>query len=162
MVVIPLTYTGPIKRDLVKEAYGQTGLNDAEFEISPEEMVRGLDELNGMMAEWAEDGIDLGYDQPEYGSGRLEGASGIPVSAKSAVVSYLALRLAPGMGATLSVEARAALTQSYTRLQSRYATIPTRIMRSHTPRGAGNRRGNISGLGRFVSEASFVEDDGTE
>lgn len=140
MPIIPQPYGGKTKQHLVEGAYNFCSLNGSEFALTPEELGQGLILLNDMMAEWREDGIDLGYDFPESGNsnGELDGASGVPDYAVTAVKTHLALRIAPGIAKQLTPEAKASLNQSYERLCSRFATIPT--TKSPMSRGAGRKR----------------------
>lgn len=124
MAQLTLGVTGPTKAALVEGGYDYCGLNGFDFDRTPDEMVTGLRHLNAMMAEWLADGIDLGFDFPTYSQGLLEEPSGVPDSAVAAIHGMLAQRLAPGMGATLSPAASAALSRSYFSLRSRYAAAP--------------------------------------
>jgi hypothetical protein len=137
MPQIVLDGAGKLKSDLVEGAYDFCGLNGFEYERTPEEMVTGLRNLNDMLAEWLADGIDLGFDFPIYGSGKLEEASGVPDSAVSVIKAKLAQRLCPPLGASLSDDAKAVLAQAWQRLLSRTATIPTMEVPYTSLRGAG-------------------------
>jgi hypothetical protein len=108
----------------VEGAYELCGLNGFEYDRTPEEMTTGLRFLNDMMAEWLGDGIDLGFDFPIYGNGLLEEPSGVPDSAVSVIKAMLAQRICPGLGGTLSEDAKAALSKSYQGLRSRTAATP--------------------------------------
>lgn len=124
MAQIVLDGTGPTKRSLVEGAYEFCGLNGFEYERTPEELTAGLLALNDMMAEWLADGIDLGFDFPTYANGLLEEPSGIPTSAARVAKQMLAQVLCPGLGATLSDDAKASLAKSYQALRSRTAASP--------------------------------------
>lgn len=124
MPTVPIDNTGASKRALVEGAYEYCGLNGFEYAKTPEEMVAGLRHLNAMLAEWFDDGIDLGYDQPTYGNGLLEELSGVPASATAVISQMLAQRLCPGLGGTLSDDAKAALGLSFQRLMARTAATP--------------------------------------
>lgn len=124
MPQIILDGTGPTKASLVEGAYSICGLNGFEYERTPEEMIAGLIALNDLAAEWLADGIDLGFDFPTYANGLLEEPSGIPTSAARVVKHMLAQALCPGLGATLSDDAKAALSKSYQALRSRTAATP--------------------------------------
>jgi hypothetical protein len=123
MPAIPLD-VGVTKSSLVEGSYEYCGLNGFEYERTPEEMTTGLRHLNAMMAEWLADGIDLSFDFPSYGPGLLETASGVPDSANAVIHAMLAQRLCPALGATLSDDAKAALSLSYHGLRARTAATP--------------------------------------
>lgn len=137
-------YGGPLKRDIVQLAFEECGQAGYEFELTPEEYGSALRRLNAMMYEWADRkgyGIDLGYNFPNPGTnGNGEDESGIPNGTIAVVSSYLARRIAPGIGKTMGVEATAALAASFSLLRSGYATIPVMQLARQTPRGAGNKR----------------------
>lgn len=140
MVQIPLDVTGPTKQSLVEGAYEYCGLNGFEYERTPEEMVTGVRHLSAMMAEWLGNGIDLTYDFPTYGAGRLDEPSGVPTSAAAVIHQMLAQRLCPALGATLSEDAKAALALGYQGLRSRTAaTPPTMSTRAHRLPSSGAR-----------------------
>jgi hypothetical protein len=124
MPTIVLDGSGVPKSSLVEGAYEYCGLNGFEYERTPEEMTTGLRHLNALMAEWLGDGIDLGYDFPTYGPGLLETPSGVPDSACAVIHGFLAQRLCPTLGGSLSADAKAALALSYHNLRSRTATAP--------------------------------------
>lgn len=124
MPQITLDGTGVTKASLVEGAYDYCALNGFEFDRSPEEMTSGLRKLNAMLAAWATKGIDLGFDIPTYGDGLLEEPSGVPNDAIEVIHAMLAQRLAPGLGASLSDDARAVLSMAYHDLQANYALTP--------------------------------------
>jgi hypothetical protein len=131
MPQIVLDGTGATKSSLIEGAYEYCGLNGFEFERTPEEMTTGLRHLNALMAEWLDDGIDLGFDFPTYANGLLEEPSGVPRSAEGVIHQMLAQRLAPTLGATLSEDAKAALAKSYQALRSRTAAAPPSLITAH-------------------------------
>ncbi len=137
-VTINLPGSGPPKRDIIDMAYEECGR--AIYDTTPEEIATALRRLDAMMAEWkGHRGIDLGYIQPDYGVGTPTDPSGIPFETLETVALYLALRIAPTMGKTLSAETKAAMARSLMTLQSVYAVIPSAIMPNGTPAGSGNR-----------------------
>jgi hypothetical protein len=141
-IIIDIAEQGPPKRQIVELAFSEAGAAGYEFGRTPEEVTDALTRLNAMMAEWkAMRGIDLGYEQPTYGVGNPDTLSGIPHETLNIVASYLALRICPMMGATLSAEAKGNLNRSLVLLESHYATVPTMPLQRNTMRGIGNREG---------------------
>lgn len=138
-IVATIPAKGRPKRDIIELAFDDCGMAGYEFDRTPEEQSMALRKLNAMMMEhpW----VHLGYDQPSYGVGQAEGGSGIPDFAINAVAQYLALRIAPGMGVTLSPEYKATMARSLLNLQSELAVIPTICLPGNTVRGAGHRLG---------------------
>ena len=128
---------GRPKRDIIELAFDDCGLAGYEFDRTPEEQSMALRKLNALMLEWPWN--KLGYAQPAYGAGQVEGASGLPDAAINAVAQYLALRIAPGIGNTLSAESRASMAHSRAVLFGEIATIPDMSLPGNTARGQGNR-----------------------
>lgn len=138
LVTLP---SGPLKRDLIQQAYEECGQAAYEYDLSPEEYASALRRLNNMLAEWlAGQCIDLGYLFPDPDSdGNADDASGIPPGAAQIVSLKLAERIAPLLGKTLSAETKAATARSWSLLVASYACIPERNFGRNTIRGAGNR-----------------------
>ena len=146
MTTIPI-YGGPLKRDIIKSAYGATGQSVTDFELTAEEYTQGLRLMNMVLARWAGQwGVDLGYNFPPPGSlGSADEESGIPFAAEDVVVQTLARQIAPNIGKTLSQEANRNYAEAMIALRSTYATLPPMQMRPDTPRGAGSRNGCLFG-----------------
>lgn len=127
-------YGGVLKREIIKRAYGICGQSTAEFELEPEEYVKGLQALNDQMGVI---GPATGYNFPAYGDGNPEDESGIDPADMLGVSSYVASLLGPGIGKTpvLTKEHQRAMSIYLTKFQ----TLPTMTMRATTPRGSGNR-----------------------
>jgi hypothetical protein len=128
---------GRPKRDIIELAFDDCGLAGYEFDRTPEEQSMALRKLNALMLEhpWNQ----LGYTQPAYGVGLAEEPSGLPDDTINAVAQYLALRIAPGIGNTLSPEQRSTMARSLMQLQSQYAVIPSMDLTGSTVRGTGTR-----------------------
>jgi len=157
MSILPL-YGNPPKREIIQMAREECATAGYEFEETPEEEASALRRLQAMMAEWLEnEGIDLGfYFSPNgYGSG-TEG-SGIPAGAVNTVATFLAFRLAPNMGKSLSPETKASLNRSMNTLMAKYKAIPQMEMGRNTIRGAGNRRYVNLGTPFFAVDVSDDE-----
>lgn len=136
-VVLNTNDGGPAKRDIIEMAFEDCGSAGYEFGRTPEEVASALRKLNVLMAEWSEAGININYNQPDYGAGDPEEGSGIPLSAMGAVAGFLALRIAPQMGVALPPEQRTALGMSYNRLLSSTYQMGAMPFRRNEPRGAG-------------------------
>jgi hypothetical protein len=103
-ITLTLSADGPPKRQLIELALGEIGSAGYEFGRTPEEVADALLRLNALMREWPYN--QLGYQQPDYGLGDPNDASGIPFEAMNGVAAALALRIAPVMGATPSPNPR--------------------------------------------------------
>lgn len=148
-ITIDISDEGLKKRTIIERAFGRLGIAGYEFGRTPEEINTGLELLNGLMAEWPFDRI-TSYEQPAYGTGSADEASGILMKDAPAVIAKLALLLAPEFGVTLSPEARQTMATSIRSLQSRYATVPS-MPRRNEPRGAGATSYGY-GLSTFLNE----------
>jgi len=149
-IVLDLSQDGPPKRHIIELAFSECAMAGYEFGRTPEEVNDALLRLNGMMAEWkALRGIDLGYDQPDQGVGTADELSGIPLEAMNVIASFLALRIAPMMGAALSSEAKGNLVRSLVLLEAHYFDPTPMPHDAYTPAGAGNH--NML-LGPFMAD----------
>src|SRR5436190_8867525 len=138
-ITITIAEDGPAKRHIIEMAFSEIGAAGYEFGRTPEEVTDALQRLNAMMAEWLTmRGIDLGYIQPPYGVGEADTLSGIPHDAMNTVASYLALRICPIMGATMSGESKGSLARSLYLLEAHYSAVPSMPFAANTPRGAGS------------------------
>jgi hypothetical protein len=130
------------KRLIVGEAYGELALQGYEFDISPEEQQGAARKLELMVAQWSEDGINLGYlfaaDAEDID---LDPDSGIQLVNVDTVVVNLALRIAAGHGKQVTVETKRRAREGYSRLLSTAATqaVTEQQMPNTLPRGAGNK-----------------------
>lgn len=128
------------KRQLVVQAFEQIGLASYVFDLPAEQLASSLRQLDAMLAVWNARGLRLGYPLPSTAGGStLDESSNIPDSAIEAVVSNLALRLAPGVGKTVSPELKIVAKQGYDVLLARAAIPPEIQMPVGTPAGAGNK-----------------------
>lgn len=151
-VVLTLGTAGPPKRQVIELAFGDIGSAGYEFGRTPEEINDALLRLNALMREHPFSALD--YAQPEYGVGSADDLSGIPDQFLNVVALKLALRIAPMMGAALSIEAKASMAQGMALLHAYAATIPSMPHSSNTPIGAGTR-----GRGTFVRVDEVIEVD---
>lgn len=134
---LPSTST---KQTIINMAYEQASLSGYEFDHTPEEVISALRQLDAMMAQWASESIDLSYNfPPVFGEGDPADTSGIPDFAIMPAAISLALLIAPGIGKTMSSEARTTLIKGMTAIRAATATIPTRLLQRGTPRGQGQK-----------------------
>ena len=130
-----MSYT---KHQFVQGAFEELGLADYVFDLSSDEMRSGLRRLDAMMAEWNGSGIRLGYplvSSPE--NSVLTAETGVPDSANEAIITNLAIRLAPQFGKTVSPYTMVAASKAYKTLVSLSAQ-PIEMKTPNTlPKGAG-------------------------
>jgi hypothetical protein len=139
MSIVVSLPAGRPKRDIIEIAFDDCGLAGYEFDRTPEEQTIALRKLNALMLEWPWN--KLGYVQPVYGVGQAEEPSGLDDKYVHAVAQYLALRIAPGIGASLQPEQRASMARSLATLQAEVATVPEVEVPVGYPRGHWRWRG---------------------
>jgi hypothetical protein len=127
------------KRQIVTAAYEECSLAGYEFDITPEEQIAALRQLDALMRMW-QPTLPLGYNFPAaIGAGDLDDPSGIPDYAFDVSAQYLALRIMPKMGKSISAESRYALAAALVSLRTQASFIPNATLPRTTIRGAGNR-----------------------
>ena len=135
------------KREVVQNAFEEVGLASYAFDLQPEQMQAGLRRLDNMMATWNSRGLRIGYpleDNPSLSS--LDQDAGVTDEAIEAIVSNLALRLAPLLGKTVSPDTKATARSAYMALLSRRSTIPERLIDVNAvPAGAGTKYWRVNG-----------------
>ncbi len=132
---------GWTKQELIQQAFAEIGLGHT-FNVGPEQLQGAAARLDAMMGVWSSKGVRLGYVMSSSLEGTdLDVQSGIPDVAYEAVVTNLAVRLAPGKGKTLSQETRTIAHDSYKALLARAAFPPEQQLPNTLPRGAGNKPG---------------------
>lgn len=108
--------------DLITRSLRLIGvLNEVET-ASAEQGASALEVLNDLMADWAQEGIDLQY----FEQNDLTAETPIPDHARAAVRYFLAFALAPEYGRQVSQEMNAAGDKFYSRLV-RDAVIQNRV-----------------------------------
>jgi len=131
-----MSYT---KRQLVDAAMGEIGLASYAFDLMPEQRENALRRLDSMMAEWNGRGLRLGYPVPDNPSDSdIDTDSNIPDAAWEAVITNLALRLAPSYGKQVNSETKIAARHSLNTILAR-AAIPSEMKLPSMPSGAGNK-----------------------
>lgn len=153
---------GYTKRQFVEGAFEEIGLASYVFDLSPEQLESAVRRMDAMMAEWNGKGIRLGYPIP--GSPQdtdLDDPSNVPDSAWEAITANLALRLAPTMGKTPSVETKITAKNAYNTVLNRACFPPEMQFPGTLPSGAGNKP-KINEGSVFMPEPETTIDAGTD
>jgi hypothetical protein len=131
---------GYTKRQFVTAAFEEIGLADYVFDLSPEQLESALRRLDAMMAEWNAKGLRLAYPLPSSPQDSdLDNETFVPDSAWEAVITNLAVRIAPGYGKTVSPDTKMVAKDALNTLMQR-ATFPLeQQLPSTMPSGAGNK-----------------------
>ncbi len=131
---------GYSKRQFLTAAFTEIGLASYVFDLQPEDLESAIRRLDSMIADWNGKGIRLGYPLP--GSPQdsdLDAESQVPDSANEAIITNLAMRLAPSYGKQVSALTLVTAKNAYNTLLSR-ATLPyEQQMPGTMPSGAGNK-----------------------
>jgi hypothetical protein len=131
---------GYSKRQFVYAALEEIGLASYVFDLQPEQLQSALRRLDAMMGDWNGLGIRLGYPLP--GSPQdsdLDEPSLVPDNANEAIITNLAIRLAPSYGKTVSPDTKVVGKNAYNVLLSRAALPFEQQLPSTMPAGAGNK-----------------------
>jgi hypothetical protein len=132
-----MSYT---KRQFVEEAFAELGMASYTFDLSPQQLDACLRRLDTMMATWNARGIRLGYPLPSSPQDSdLDTDTQVPDSANEAIITSLAIRLAPQYGKTVSLDTRTTAKQAYDTLLSRAAFPIEQQFPRTLPMGAGQK-----------------------
>lgn len=131
---------GYTKRQFVSSAFEEIGLAEYVFDLQPEQLEGALRRLDSMMAEWNAMGIRLAYSMPSSPQDSdLDSETNVPDSAWEAIITNLAIRIAPGYGKTVSPDTKVSAKGAFNVLLQR-ATFPLeQQLPSTMPTGQGNK-----------------------
>jgi len=131
-----MSYT---KRQLVEAAMAEIGLASYAFDLLPEQRELALRRLDSMMAEWNSRGLRLGYPVPDDpASSDIDTDSNLPDAAWEAVITNLALRMAPSYGKQVNIETKVTARHALNTILAR-ASMPSEMKLPAMPAGAGNK-----------------------
>jgi len=117
----------------------EIGLASYAFDLMPEQREAALRRLDSMMAEWNGRGLRLGYPVPDNpADSDIDDSSNIPDAAWEAIITNLALRIAPSYGKQVNPETKVTARHSLNTIFAR-ASLPTEMKLISMPSGAGNK-----------------------
>ena len=131
---------GYSKRQFCVAAFEEIGLASYVFDLQPQDLESALRRLDAMMADWNGKGIRLAYPLP--GSPQdsdINAESEVPDSANGAIITNLAMRLAPSYGKQVMPMTMATAKNAYNTLLSRATLPPQQQLPGSMPSGAGNK-----------------------
>lgn len=131
-----MSYT---KRQLILSAMGEIGLSSYSFDLSADQIEQALWRLDAMMEEWVTRGIRLGWpsaSSPELSDAYAE--TNLPGYAQTAVITNLAVQIAPSYGKAVSPQTLATARGTYNSLLARFA-VPAEKQLDSIPAGAGHK-----------------------
>lgn len=131
---------GYSKRQFVAAAFEEIGLASYAFDLQPQQFESALRRLDAMMASWNALGIRLGYplpSSPQFSD--IDAESEVPDSANEAIITNLAVKIAPGYGKQVMLDTKATAKETYNTLLSRAAVPMEQQLPATMPAGAGNK-----------------------
>lgn len=146
-----MSYT---KGELALSALEELGIAEYEFDISVEQKKAVIKRLDSMMAEWYGKGIKISFPISKVEDSSVDDETGIPDWAWEAVITNLAIRIAPSYGKTVSMETRIAAKNSYNVLCKNFVE-PKEMQLPSIPKGAGYK--NTDSPFTPPPEDTFVE-----
>ena len=128
------------KRELIIQAFEELGLSGYDFDSRPEELNTALKRLDSLLAMWNAKGVRLGYTIPSSAEGsNLEDDSNLPDSANEAVITNLAIRIAPTIGKAASRDTKKKAKEAYSALLNLHTQPSEMSFPTTLPLGAGNK-----------------------
>lgn len=131
---------GYTRRDIIDGALAEIGYANFAFDMQAEQLEMCKRRLDSMMAEWNAKGIRIGYPIPSSPeNSELNDETNIPDSAWEAVITNLAVRIAPSFGKQVMAETKRTAKGAYNTLLT-LSTVPGEMQYPGTlPLGAGNK-----------------------
>jgi hypothetical protein len=129
------------KRDIINMAFGEIGLAEYVFDLTPQQLESALHRLDAMMATWNGKGVRLGYPLPSsQKSSDLDQLTEVSDFAIEAMALNLAVRIAPGYYKTVSPDTKASAKNAYNQIIAQSAKpIEMQLDNMSIPSGAGNK-----------------------
>jgi hypothetical protein len=128
-----MSYT---KGELASSALEEIGIAEYEFDISPEQRQSVIRRMDMMMAEWAAKNILLAYPLTKSQTPDPDEEANIPDWAGEAVVTNLAIRIAPSYGKNVSMDTKAVAKNAWNTICGVFSS-PTEQQFPSMPKGAG-------------------------
>jgi hypothetical protein len=128
-----MSYT---KGELASSTLEEIGIAEYEFDISVEQRQSVIRKLDSMMAEWGARGLHFSYPISKIQNSSPDDDSYLPDWAWEAVVSNLAMRIAPSYGKAISPETRQTAKHAYNTVCSMFSK-PREMQFPSMPKGAG-------------------------
>jgi len=131
---------GYSKLQFVQAAFEEIGLAAYVFDLQPQQIESALRRLDAMMADWNGKGIRLAYPIPSSPeNSNINAETGVPDSANEAIITNLAIRLAPSYGKQVMPQTQTTARNAYQTLLSRATMPPEQQLPGTMPAGAGNK-----------------------
>jgi hypothetical protein len=134
-----MSYT---KRQFVTAAFEEIGLASFVYDITDAELISAVRRLDTMMADWNAKGVRLSYPIPSTPEAtNADSETDVPDMANEAIITNLAVRIAPGYGKVVSPDTKFVAKNAYNVLMARVAAdnMIEKQLPSFVPAGAGHK-----------------------
>lgn len=131
---------GYSKRQFVEAAFEEIGLASYVFDLTPSELQAAVRRLDSMIAQWYAKAIQIDYplaDSPQNVD--LDTETNVPLTANEAIITNLAMRIAPQYGKTPSLDTKTGAISGYQTLLMQSANVLQQQFPATMPFGAGNK-----------------------
>lgn len=141
-----MSYT---KRQFVEAALEEISIASYHFDASPDMLQSAVRRLDAMLATWNAQGIRINYLLPtEPENSNLDDETEVPDSANEAIITNLAIKLAPSYGRVVPTDTKATAKRSYNALLVQHSK-PQEMQLGVLPKGAGHKAAGYSGDNYF-------------
>lgn len=131
---------GWTKRQFVEAAFEELGLASYVYDLQPQQLESAMRRMDAMLAEWNGKGIRIGYPIPlNPQSSSLNEQTLCPDSANEAIITNLAIKIAPSYGKQVMPETKFTAKMAYNTLLSRATTPYEMQFPNSMPAGAGKK-----------------------
>jgi hypothetical protein len=131
---------GYTRRQFINAAFEEIGLADYVFDLPPEGMQGAARRLDSMLLDWNARGIRLGPNiSGSIAVADLDTNMGIPDSGNEAIITNLAIKIAPSYGKQVSGNTLTAARFGLNTLLGRAAMPPEQRYSQGLPAGQGNK-----------------------
>ena len=128
------------KRQFVEHALEEIGIAAYVFDSDPEALQNAMHRLDAMVASWNAKGIRVGYPLPSSPElADLDEETNVPDRANEAIITNLAMRLAPSYGKNINPDTRMIARQAYSNLLIDSAKPIEQQLSNTLPRGQGTK-----------------------
>ena len=128
------------KKQFIEAAYRELGVPDYTFDIGADEYQASVFRLDAMIADWKAAGLSISYPLPNAPlDSVITSLTTSPDAANKAIITNLAVELAPGIGKMVLPSTDKAAKKSYNTLLLKTTQDIQMQMPSTMPRGSGNK-----------------------
>lgn len=129
------------KQQYIEQAFAEIGLAAYVFDLTPDQLNIVMRRLDGMIASWTANGVNIGYPLPSNpDDASLAEVCNVPDYAHEAIYLGLACRIGPMFGKTVAPETKQYAEGAYGQMMNNVARpTPERFLPNTLPRGQGTK-----------------------